>query len=181
MFNKIMVAYDGSAGADAALARGLEVASEAGKELWLVSVQADQGFTPPQASLVPRPDVEAATQREQQYLARVHGAAAEAAARAGITLHAETVAGNVAKCIVEYAAAGAFDLLVIGQSGHSGVWGTFLGTTADKVVRHAPCSVLVVRSSGAQPAAAPASVVGAAAGLDAQLALGNERGPYPGT
>jgi nucleotide-binding universal stress UspA family protein len=37
------------------------------------------------------------------------------------------------------------DLIVIGHSGHSGVWGLFLGTTAEKVSRHAPCSILIVR------------------------------------
>jgi nucleotide-binding universal stress UspA family protein len=35
--------------------------------------------------------------------------------------------------------------LIIGHRGHSGIWGRLLGTTADKVVDHAPCSVLVVR------------------------------------
>jgi nucleotide-binding universal stress UspA family protein len=37
------------------------------------------------------------------------------------------------------------DPLFVGHSGHSGLWGTFLGTTADKVVRHAPRSVFIVR------------------------------------
>ena len=37
------------------------------------------------------------------------------------------------------------DLLVIGHSGRSGIWGRVLGTTADKIVDHAHCSVLVVR------------------------------------
>jgi hypothetical protein len=35
--------------------------------------------------------------------------------------------------------------VVIGHTGHSGVWGLFLGTTAEKVSRHAACSVLIVR------------------------------------
>jgi hypothetical protein len=37
------------------------------------------------------------------------------------------------------------DLVVIGHSGLSGVWGLFLGTTAEKVSRHAACSVRIVR------------------------------------
>ncbi len=36
------------------------------------------------------------------------------------------------------------DLLVVGATGHSGVWDVFLGSTADKLVAHAPTSVLVV-------------------------------------
>ena len=34
---------------------------------------------------------------------------------------------------------------VMGHMGHSSVWGTFMGTTAEKVTRHVTCSVLVVR------------------------------------
>jgi len=40
---------------------------------------------------------------------------------------------------------GKFDLILVGHSGLSGVWAKFLGTTAEKVSRHAPCSVLIVR------------------------------------
>jgi nucleotide-binding universal stress UspA family protein len=37
------------------------------------------------------------------------------------------------------------DLIVVGHSGHSSVWGRFLGSTAEKTGHHAPCSVLIVR------------------------------------
>jgi len=40
---------------------------------------------------------------------------------------------------------GGFDLVVLGSSGHSKVWAMFLGTTAEKVSRHVPCTVLIVR------------------------------------
>ena len=40
---------------------------------------------------------------------------------------------------------GKVDLILVGHSGLSGVWAAFLGTTAEKVSRHAPCSVLIVR------------------------------------
>jgi nucleotide-binding universal stress UspA family protein len=53
--------------------------------------------------------------------------------------------GHAAQRVVEFARKEGADLIVIGHSGHSSVWGTFLGTTADKIVRHAACSVLVVR------------------------------------
>jgi hypothetical protein len=35
------------------------------------------------------------------------------------------------------------DLLVLGRSGHSAIWGRFIGTTAEKVARHVECSVLI--------------------------------------
>jgi nucleotide-binding universal stress UspA family protein len=40
---------------------------------------------------------------------------------------------------MEYATAEQADLLVLGHSGHSSVWGQFMGTTADKLVRRAAC------------------------------------------
>jgi nucleotide-binding universal stress UspA family protein len=42
----------------------------------------------------------------------------------------------------------AFDLVVIGTHGRTGVSRFLLGSVAEKVVRHAPCSVLAVRSDG---------------------------------
>ena len=37
------------------------------------------------------------------------------------------------------------DLLILGSHGRSGLSRAFLGSVAEKVVRHAPCPVLVVR------------------------------------
>jgi len=53
--------------------------------------------------------------------------------------------GHPAKTIVEVAKEGKFDLVLVGHTGLSAVWAAFLGTTAEKVSRHAPCSVLIVR------------------------------------
>jgi universal stress protein A len=39
------------------------------------------------------------------------------------------------------------DLIVIGTHGHTGIKHTFLGSVAERVVRHAPCPVLVVRQN----------------------------------
>jgi len=40
------------------------------------------------------------------------------------------------------------DLIVISTHGYTGLKHTLLGSTAERVVRHAPCDVLVVRSNG---------------------------------
>jgi nucleotide-binding universal stress UspA family protein len=37
------------------------------------------------------------------------------------------------------------DLIVMGSHGHTGVAALALGSVAERVVRHAPCSVLVIR------------------------------------
>jgi len=54
--------------------------------------------------------------------------------------------GHPAQTSVQVAEEGRFGLVLLGHSGLSGVWAKFLGTTAaEKVSRHAPCSVLIVR------------------------------------
>ena len=47
--------------------------------------------------------------------------------------------------IVRYAQEANTDLIIISTHGRSGLKRFFLGSTAEKVVRHAPCPVLVVR------------------------------------
>ena len=47
--------------------------------------------------------------------------------------------------IGEYAREESMDLIIIATHGHSGVEHVLFGSTAEKVVRHAPCPVLVVR------------------------------------
>lgn len=47
--------------------------------------------------------------------------------------------------ITEAAKALGADLIVIGTHGYTGIKRALLGSTAEKVVRHAPCPVLVVR------------------------------------
>jgi universal stress protein A len=50
--------------------------------------------------------------------------------------------------IVEAARALNVDLIVIGTHGRTGLDHLLIGSTAERVVRHAPCPVLVVRGSG---------------------------------
>lgn len=82
---------------------------------------------------------------EEAEARRVLAEATAYAAQGGVAMATEVRAGHPAQAIVKAAEELAVDLIVIGHSGHSGVWGLFLGTTAEKVSRHAPCSVLIVR------------------------------------
>lgn len=64
----------------------------------------------------------------------------------GVQARGMVVKGHVGQEILRYTREERCDLLVLGHQGHSGVWGTFLGSTAEKLVNFAPCSTLVIRS-----------------------------------
>lgn len=139
MFKKILLAYDGSEGAQRALAAGIELAKLHGAELWALAVQ----------ERLPRfSGTIDEVQEEKEFANQQYGKLLESARRiaqeAGIKLRSTMRPGHPAKTILEVAKEGTFDLIVVGHSGLSGVW-ALLGTTAEKVSRHAPCSVIIVR------------------------------------
>ena len=69
----------------------------------------------------------------------------EQAAQRGVKCEAAAVVGKPYHQIVELARKKKADLIVLPTHGHTGLKHIYLGSTAEKVVRHAPCSVLVVR------------------------------------
>jgi universal stress protein A len=57
----------------------------------------------------------------------------------------ETRVGHPLEQITHYAEVNDVDLIVIGTHGRTGLKQVFLGSVAEKTVRHAPCPVLTVR------------------------------------
>jgi nucleotide-binding universal stress UspA family protein len=140
MFRKILVGYDGSEGAQRALSAACELAQLAQAEVWALAVLE---HLPKYAASVG--EIEELTEQGRQELRAELARAQERALARDVGLQVDQVAGQPAQAIVRYAEQHAVDLIVLGHSGHSGIWGAFLGTTADKAMRHAHCSVLVVR------------------------------------
>lgn len=140
MYQKILLAYDGSKGAGRALEAALELAKLHGAELWVLAVEES---LPRFAATMDE------VQEEKEYANRYYGellaAAGRRAQEAGVEIYPLLRAGHAAKTIAEVAQEGNFDLVIVGHTGHSEVWARFLGTTAEKTSRHAPCSVLIVR------------------------------------
>ena len=65
----------------------------------------------------------------------------------GTRVHARSAVrtGKAFHEIDQYAREESMDLIIIATHGHSGMEHVLFGSTAEKVVRHAPCPVLVVR------------------------------------
>ncbi len=140
MFQQICCAYDGSPGAQRALDATLLLAREQTAQVRVLIVRE----APPQYAATVG-EVEEDRELSDRYVATLTAAVAQRAAEQTVPVETIVRAGHPAQGIVLYLEESHTDLLVIGQSGHSEIWGRFLGSTVDKVIRHAPCSVLVVR------------------------------------
>jgi len=140
MYRRILIAYDGSEGAAKGLKAGIRLAKIHRAELCALAVD----------EKVPRLSGTIDEAQEEKDLADQHYGrilkwAEGLAMGEGVDLQTLVRPGHPAKTIVEVAKNGKFDLILLGHSGLSEVWTRFLGTTAEKVSRHASCSVLIVR------------------------------------
>ena len=140
MFQKILVGYDGSKGGKAALQRAAVMAKLAGAELTAVWVREPL----PRHSDLPG-EFEEEAEAADDYFKERQKEVGEAAAQHGIPIQCESRRGHPAKTIVKFAGEGHYDLVVVGHSDHSELWGRLLGDTADRISDHAHCSVLIVK------------------------------------
>jgi nucleotide-binding universal stress UspA family protein len=140
MFHRILVGVDGSDAARHALERALDLAVLTGASVHALSVEES---LPAYAATVG--EVQEEERFKDRYFRRVRHDAVELAAARKVAFSYEIAAGHPSQRLISVAKAGGFDLIVIGTTGHSRLHALFLGSTADRVVEHAPCAVLVVR------------------------------------
>jgi len=140
MFSNILVGLDGSAASQLALEQALALAKYTGGRVTALSVEEK---LPAYAATVG--EVQDEDTFKSQYFGKIHEAARQLAAARGVQLTTEIASGHAADQLVRAAATGGHDLLVLGHTGHSRLHHLFLGSTADRVVEHAPCPVLVTR------------------------------------
>jgi len=140
MFTKILVGYDGSKGGKAALQRAAVLAREYNAQITALWVREP---LPRHSDLPGEPEGEA--EAADEYFRERQKEVAEVAAQHGIKIGCEIQRGHPAKTIVNFAKDGGYDLIVVGHSDHSELWGRLLGDTADRISDHAHCSVLIVK------------------------------------
>ena len=140
MFKKILVGYDGSAGAKKALRTAVDIAKHYGSELHSISVEED---LPHYAATVG--EVLEAKAEKNGYFAKLNQEAKDMAAKEGVILQARVMAGHEVQAIVDYAKDNHFDLVVIGFMGHSKIYDRVWGSTSQNIARLVPCTVMVVK------------------------------------
>jgi nucleotide-binding universal stress UspA family protein len=147
LFTRIVVGTDGSETAGEAVSRAVEVAKLAGAQLNIVSayepiskrrVEAEQEGAPAdvQHEINPREDVNL-----------VLKAAAARAKQDGVEVQTHPVEANPADAILEVAEKTGADLIVVGNKGMTGARRFLLGSVPNNVSHHAPCSVMIVRTT----------------------------------
>jgi nucleotide-binding universal stress UspA family protein len=146
VFRKILCPIDFSPGAEQAIRVAVRLANEAGAELVLVHAW----HVPPVAftgHYVFAPDV---TEEIRDSAREALDDATRAAEALGARrLSSRLVDGPPRHEIIELLERDpAFDLVVMGTRGRTGLARILLGSVAERIVRHAPCSVLAVRADG---------------------------------
>ena len=97
--------------------------------------------TPPQMARAFTPELESLNKQAQGLLA----SAASRIAQAGFKADSLIEKGDVREAIIDAAARWHADLILIGSRGSANLGRFLLGSVAESVMRHAPCSVQVVR------------------------------------
>jgi nucleotide-binding universal stress UspA family protein len=140
MFRRVLVAYDGSDGAKAALRIGVGLAKSLGAEVHSISVEE---HLPHYAVSIG--EIQEAKDRVDEYFRVLTKEARDQAALKGVELQTVVRQGHEVEMIVNYAKEGAFDLLLAGYHGHSRIFERVIGSTAQSIVRLSPCSVLLAK------------------------------------
>jgi nucleotide-binding universal stress UspA family protein len=148
VFESILVGTDGSDTAYTALRRAIDLAAGLGARLQIVSAYepvSDQRLRGKQVD-VPA-DMQWMINPRDDVLALLDEAQTEAR-EAGVE-QVETFArqGDAADAIVDVAEEQRADLIVVGNKGMTGAKRFLLGSVPNKVSHHAPCSVLIVRTT----------------------------------
>jgi len=140
-FKRILIALDESAIAAHAASVGMQLATALGAEMGFVYV-VDPAETVLADSGVPAADLVAFAKDDAKRLLAVFQ---HRPAQATAPLEFVAV-GTPAAEIVRTAREWPADVIVIGSHGRDGLERVLLGSVAEAVMRHAPCSVLVVRA-----------------------------------
>lgn len=148
MFSSILVGTDGSGTATVAVRYAIDLARELGARLQIVSA-----YEPVSAERLRQERIEVPQDLQWMVNPRedvlgVLEAAATDAHQAGVE-QVETFArqGDAADAIIDVAEEQRSDLIVVGNRGMTGARRFLLGSVPNKVSHHAPCSVLIVRTT----------------------------------
>lgn len=140
LFEKILIATDGSERNRAAVEEALRIARVCGSTVYATYVMDLNISGTASADVMVMRDTWTIIQKEaEDTLANIRTKAE------GVNLETVVLEGKPAAEIVRFATENEIDLIVIGTLGKRGFERLLLGSVAEYVVRSAPCKVLVVK------------------------------------
>ena len=147
MFARIVVGTDGSETAKQAVREAAQLAKQTGASLDVVSA-----FDPVPASRLREERLEAPSDIEhavnpQEDVNAILSEASEDVADTGVEIRTFARQGEPADAILDVAEEQGADLIIVGNKGMTGAKRFLLGSVPNKVSHHAPCSVLIVRTT----------------------------------
>ena len=147
MFATIVVGTDGSETAREAVRQAVELAGRVGAQLELVCAYepVTSGHRREHDPPVPA-DEQWHVRRREEVDSTLREAAAVAEA-AGIAARTYARQGDPADAILDVAEEQHADLIVVGNKGMTGAKRFLLGSVPNKVSHHAPCSVMIIRTT----------------------------------
>ncbi len=144
---RILCPVDFSETSRAALRWAVELARRFQAELTLFHVYQAPSFTLPDGVVVGGPEALADLMRQVDD--SMNAWKAEAVGLGLESVRTETALGATHPEITRHAREEGYDVICIGTHGRTGLSHVLLGSTAEKIVRHAHCPVLTVRTPGA--------------------------------
>ncbi len=147
MFTRIVVGTDGSETAAAAVGQAVDLAKLSGAQLSIVSAYA---AVPKRRVAGEKIDAPVDVQYEigpREDVNLVLDSAAAAAKKEGLEVQTHPVEGDPAEAILSVAEESRADLIVVGNKGMTGARRFLLGSVPNNVSHHAPCSVIIVRTT----------------------------------
>jgi nucleotide-binding universal stress UspA family protein len=142
MYKTVVVGTDGSARAEKAVDEAIDLAKSENAKLYLVAAFSAQERHWEQIQSSARVDQMNLGDLAEHVLAR----AAKRAQEQGVDVDFGAAEGDPAEVILETAAREGADLIVLGNKGITGARRFFLGSVPNKVIHHAPCGVMIVRT-----------------------------------
>ena len=146
MFRSIVVGTDGSDTATQAVREAIELARSVGARIELVSAYEPVSDARLREEIVVPEDLHWIINPREDVVATLEAAAAEVRA-AGVEVEVFARQGDPADAILDVAEERGSDLIVVGNKGMTGAKRFLLGSVPNKVSHHAPCSVLIIRTS----------------------------------
>lgn len=171
MFRRILVPLDGSQRAERALSVAARLARASGGSLILLQVLTSPIELAWEAMEAPV-RLQEAFDRDQIRAVDYFERLVASDKLAGLEITKEVLSGAPAQAILSVAHSSQVDLIVLCSHGYTGMTRWVLGSVAEKVARHAPVPVLVLREGGPVPAAprpSPARPLRALIALDGSV------------